>query len=166
MSKFIICFTVTGCPAITIICHTNKINFLMGSLHKKYNGLKNPNGVNMLYSCHLLVGLIGQLLCPKCNNGPLVLHKQPIGIGVVGFHSVHTRYVIIVSLYIVSLYIVSLYIVFNLLTKIIAIFFLFFLLSELCTRMRTTNPNESFNIQAWRRTPKDLLVTKLFQLQF
>ena len=26
--------------------------------------------------------------------------------------------------------------------------------------MRTTNPNESFNIQAWRRTPKDLLVTK------
>ena len=26
--------------------------------------------------------------------------------------------------------------------------------------MRTTNPNESFNIQAWRRTPKDLLMTK------
>ena len=26
--------------------------------------------------------------------------------------------------------------------------------------MRTTNPNESFNIQAWRRTPKYLLVTK------
>ena len=69
----------------------------------------------MLYSCHLLVGLIGQLLCPKCNNGPLVLHKQPIGIGVVGFHSVHTRYVIIVSLYIV----------FNLPTKIIAKFVFF-----------------------------------------
>ena len=123
----------------------------MGSPTKKYNGLKNPNGVNRLYSCYLLVGLIGQLLCPKCNNGPLVLHKQPIGIGVVGFHSVHTRYVIIVSLYIA----------FNLLTKIIAN--CFFLLSELlerCTRMRTTNPNESFNIQAWKRTPKDLLVTK------
>ena len=28
------------------------------------------------------------------------------------------------------------------------------------TRMRTTHPNESFNIQAWRRTPKHLLVTK------
>ena len=26
--------------------------------------------------------------------------------------------------------------------------------------MRTTNPNESFNVQAWRRTSKDLLVTK------
>ena len=26
--------------------------------------------------------------------------------------------------------------------------------------MRTTNPNEPFNFQAWRRTPKDLLVTK------
>ena len=90
---------------------------------------------------------MGQLLCPKCNNGPLVLHEQPIG--VVGFHSVHTRYVITVSLYIV----------FNLLTKIIAYFFSSELL-ERCTRMRTTNPNESFNIQAWRRTPKDLLVTK------
>ena len=115
--------------------------------------MKNPNGVNMLYSCHLLMGLIGQLLCPKCNNGLLVLHEQPIGIGVVGFHSVHTRYVIIVSLDIV----------FNLPTKIIANIFFFYLLSELlerCTRMRTTNPNESFNIQAWRRTPKDLLVTK------
>ena len=76
--------------------------------------MKNPNGVNRMYSCHLLVGLIGQLLCPKCNNGPL-LHEQPIGIGVVGFRSVHTRYVIIVSLYIV----------FNLLTKIIAIFLFF-----------------------------------------
>ena len=26
--------------------------------------------------------------------------------------------------------------------------------------MRTTNPHESFNVQAWRTTPKDLLVTK------
>ena len=26
--------------------------------------------------------------------------------------------------------------------------------------MRTTNPNESFNAEAWRRTPKHLLVTK------
>ena len=76
-------------------------------------------------SIQVLLGLLRvqlaywQLLCPKCNDGPLVLHEQPIGIGVVGFHSVHTRYVIIVSLYIV----------FNLLTKIIAFFFL--LLSEL-----------------------------------
>ena len=26
--------------------------------------------------------------------------------------------------------------------------------------MRTTNPKESFNAEAWRRTPKHLLVTK------
>ena len=47
------------------------------------------------------MGLIGQLCCPECKDGPLVLQEQLIGIGVVGFHSVHTRYVIIVSLYIV-----------------------------------------------------------------
>ena len=32
--------------------------------------------------------------------------------------------------------------------------------------MRTTNPNESFNIQALRRTPKDLLVTKTAVLEY
>ena len=106
-----------------------------------------------MYSCHLLVGLIGKLLYPGCKDDPLARHEHPIGIGVVGFHSVHTRYVIIVSLYIV----------FNILNKIIANVFIFIFFSELwegCTRMRTTNPNESFNVQAWRRTPKDLLVTK------
>ena len=97
--------------------------------------------------------VIGKFLFPECKDYPLVLHEQPIGTAVVGFHSVHTRYVIIVSLYIV----------FNLLTKIVAIFFPELL--ERCSRMRTTNPNESFNVQVWRRTPKDLLVTKtLFQL--
>ena len=68
---------------------------------QKYKGLKNPDGVNRLYRFHLFVGLIGQMLCPECKDGSLVGHEQPIGIGVVGFHSVHTRYVIIVSLYLV-----------------------------------------------------------------
>ena len=40
-----------------------------------------------LYSFHLIVGLIGQLLCPNCKAGPLILHEKPLGIGVVGFHS-------------------------------------------------------------------------------
>ena len=54
---------------------------------QKYMGLKNPDSGNRLYSFHLLVGLIGKLLCPECKDGPLVLHEHPIGIGVVGFHS-------------------------------------------------------------------------------
>ena len=33
------------------------------------------------------MGLIGQLLCPNCKAGPLILHEKPLGIGVVGFHS-------------------------------------------------------------------------------
>ena len=68
---------------------------------QKYKGLKNPDGVNRLYFFHLLVGLIGKLLCPACKDGPLLLHEQTTGIGVVGFHSFNTRYVIIVSLYLV-----------------------------------------------------------------
>ena len=40
-----------------------------------------------LYSFHLIVGLIGQLLCPNCKAGPLILHEKPLGIVVVGFHS-------------------------------------------------------------------------------
>ena len=40
-----------------------------------------------LYSFHLIVGHIGQLLCPNCKAGPLILHEKPPGIGVVGFHS-------------------------------------------------------------------------------
>ena len=70
--------------------------------NKKYKGLKNPDSVNMLYSFNLLMVLTGQLLCPECKVGSVVLHKQPIGIGVVGFSSVRTRYVIIVSLYLLT----------------------------------------------------------------
>ena len=121
MSKFIICITVTGPPATTILCHTNKIDFLMVT-PQKYKGLKNPDGVNRLYSRHLLVGIIWQLLFTECKDGPLVHYEQPIGIGVVGIHSVHTRYVIIVSLYLV----------FNLLTKIYCNFNFFFFLQNCC----------------------------------
>ena len=53
---------------------------------KEYKALKNPDGVNRLYSFHLLVRLIVQFLYLACKDITLVLHEQPIGIGVVGFH--------------------------------------------------------------------------------
>ena len=85
MSKFIICITVTGPPppSYNYPMSRKQDQFTNVVTPQKYNGLKNPNGVIRLYSCHLLVGLIEQLLCPECNDGPLVLHEQPIGIEVV-----------------------------------------------------------------------------------
>ena len=47
----------------------------------------SPDSGSRLYSFHLLVGLIGQLLCPNCKSGPLLLHEKPLGIGGIGFHS-------------------------------------------------------------------------------
>ena len=40
-----------------------------------------------MYTLHLIVSLIQQLLCPVCKSGPLTLHEHSLGQGSVGFHS-------------------------------------------------------------------------------
>ena len=76
MSKFIICITVTGPPGYSYPMSCKQDSFPNVLTPQKYKGLKNHDGVIRLYSFHLLVGLIGQLLYPECKDGPMLLHKH------------------------------------------------------------------------------------------